>query len=241
MSNTIKKNQVADIPTKNGNSYSYQYVDIAQIHEYLESINSKYIQQIKRIDGDDYIMTKRCFGDKWEDEWLQGSRVVDATLYGNDNPAQKQGSALTYARRYSLLMAYGLATEDDDANSLNSYKEPTKEEAEAYTLTFGKYGGKTLKEVYKIDKGYIEWMLSNKGDKRLHKMIELTTGEKIPEKDEQELRLDLMSEIQKLSDEKNVDLEEIKARYNVDSLKDMTTEQMNKCVTALNKTEVKND
>ena len=31
---TIKKNQVADIPTKNGNKYSYQYVDIAQIHEY---------------------------------------------------------------------------------------------------------------------------------------------------------------------------------------------------------------
>ena len=110
MSNTIKKNQVADIPTKSGNSYSYQYVDIAQIHEYLESIGSTYIQQIERIDGDDYIMTKRSFNGEWESEWLRGSRVVDATLYGNDNPAQKQGSALTYARRYSLLMAYGLAT-----------------------------------------------------------------------------------------------------------------------------------
>ena len=80
VSTTIKKNQKADIPTKNGGKYSYQYVDIAQIHEYLESINSKYIQQIKRIDNDDYVMTKRCFNDKWEDEWLQGSRVVQATL-----------------------------------------------------------------------------------------------------------------------------------------------------------------
>ena len=139
----IKKNQVADIPTKNGNSYSYQYVDIAQIHEYLESINSKYIQKIERIDGDDYIMTKRCFDNKWEEEWLQGSRVVDATLFGNDNPAQKQGSALTYARRYSLLMAYGLATEDDDANSLNSPKELTKEDAESYA---GSYTFKTGKK-----------------------------------------------------------------------------------------------
>ena len=68
-------------------------------------------------------MTKRCFDNKWEDEWLQGSRVVQATLVGNNNPAQEQGSALTYARRYSLLMAFGLATEDDDANLLNKTKD----------------------------------------------------------------------------------------------------------------------
>lgn len=121
---TLKKNQTAEIPTKNGNKYSYQYIDIAQIHDYLESINSKYIQCIKRIENDDYIMTKRCFDNKWEREWLQGCRVVQATLMGNNNPAQEQGSALTYARRYSLLMAYGLATEDDDANSL---RKPTEE------------------------------------------------------------------------------------------------------------------
>ena len=123
---TLKKNQTAEIPTKNGNKYSYQYIDIAQIHEYLESINSKYIQCIKRIENDDYIMTKRCFNNKWEDEGLQGCRVVQATLMGNNNPAQEQGSALTYARRYSLLMAYGLATEDDDANSLRKPVEEKK-------------------------------------------------------------------------------------------------------------------
>ena len=126
METTIKKNQTAKIPTKNGKEYSYQYVDIAQIHEYLESINARYIQQIKRIDNDDYVMTKRCFDNKWEDEWLQGSKVVDATLYGSDNPAQKQGSALTYARRYSLLMAFGLATEDDNAQSLSRTTEEKK-------------------------------------------------------------------------------------------------------------------
>ena len=54
----ISKNKTAKVKTKSGNEYSYTYVDIAQIHEYLESINAKYIQQIKRIDNDDYIMTK---------------------------------------------------------------------------------------------------------------------------------------------------------------------------------------
>ena len=46
---TISKNQKADIPTKNGKNYSYKYVDIAQIHDYLESIDAKYIQQIQRL------------------------------------------------------------------------------------------------------------------------------------------------------------------------------------------------
>ena len=115
---TIKKNQTADIPTKNGSKYSYKYVDIAQIHNYLEEKNMSYYQYIERIDNDDYIMTVKIINGI-EKQALRGSRVVDATLYGNDNPAQKQGSALTYARRYSLLMAFGLATEDDDAQSLN--------------------------------------------------------------------------------------------------------------------------
>ena len=115
--------------SKNKNGYGYKYTDLAQIHEYLESINARYIQQVKRIENDDYVMTKRCFNDVWEDEWLQGAKIVDAVLNGIKNPAQEQGSALTYARRYSLLMAFGLATDDDDAQSLGKQKtnEPQKQ------------------------------------------------------------------------------------------------------------------
>ena len=128
MENTIKKNQTAKIPTKNGNNYSYQYVDIAQIHEYLEQNGMKYYQEIEtnEINGFDYVLTYRYIDGKWEDKPVRGCRVVDATLYGNDNPAQKQGSSITYARRYSLLMAFGLATEDDDANSLSNTRIETK-------------------------------------------------------------------------------------------------------------------
>lgn len=242
--NIIKKNQVADIPTKNGNSYSYQYVDIAQIHEYLESINSKYIQKIERIDGDDYIMTKRCFDNKWEDEWLQGSRVVDATLFGNDNPAQKQGSALTYARRYSLLMAYGLATEDDDANSLNSPKELTKEDAESYagsyTFKTGKHANMTLKQIIdEKDNKFMDWLLENSKDNKLKQTIILLSGKKLLTPEEQEEKLNLTSEIISLTDEKNIDLEEVKEKFEVDELSEMTLEQMRKCKVALEKAERK--
>lgn len=109
---------MANIVRKNAQGYGYKYTDLAEIHNYLEGINSQYIQKVERIDGDDYIFTKRCFDGKWDEEWLQGSRVVQATLSGIKNPAQEQGSALTYARRYSLLLAYGLATDDDDGAAL---------------------------------------------------------------------------------------------------------------------------
>ena len=122
MSTKITKNQTAKV----GEKYSYKYVDIAQIHEYLDANNLGYYQYIDRIDGDDYIMTVRIANGE-ELPALRGARVVDATLIGVNNPAQQQGSALTYARRYSLLMAFGLATEDDDAQSLTTDKEGKEE------------------------------------------------------------------------------------------------------------------
>lgn len=170
----LKKNQKADIPTKNGNKYSYQYIDIAQIHEYLEQNNMSYYQYIDRIDNDDYIMTVRIINGE-EKPPLRGARIVDSTLFGNDNPAQKQGSALTYARRYSLLMAFGLATEDDDANSLNKNKMPkeeitTKEQAENYKLKFGKCKGMTIKEIVEKNTDYANWLYKN-GDDTVKKCL----------------------------------------------------------------------
>lgn len=108
---------------KNAKGYGYQYTDIAKIHEWLEENNLRYMQKVERIDGDDYIFTKICIDGEWQEEWIQGSRVVQATLTGIKNPAQEQGSALTYARRYSLLMTFGLATTDDDGAALTPDEE----------------------------------------------------------------------------------------------------------------------
>ena len=227
MAKTIKKNQTAEVSTKSGSKYSYQYVDIAQIHEYLEENNMSYYQYIDRIDGDDYIMTVKIDAEGNESQPLRGSRVVDATLFGNDNPAQKQGSALTYARRYSLLMAYGLATEDDDAQSLNKEVEITKEEAEKYTFTFGKYKGKSLKEICETDTSYIQWLLNNdKTDPRIIKMIELITGEvKLSEEEIQEM-LELMVRFDKLVIKTNSNKDQIYEYYGVENNNQMTKEQL---------------
>lgn len=106
---------------KNAKGYGYNYTDLAEINKYLESVNCDYIQRIAVENGTDYIETKRCIEGEWETEWIRGSRVIQATLSGKNNPAQEQGSGLTYARRYSLLMAFGLATTDDDGQMMTTY------------------------------------------------------------------------------------------------------------------------
>ena len=236
---TIKKNQVADIPTKNGNKYSYQYVDIAQIHEYLESENMSYYQYIDRIDNDDYIMTVRIINGE-EKPPLRGSRVVDATLFGNDNPAQKQGSALTYARRYSLLMAFGLATEDDDANSLNKPAEPsinTKEDALKMTINFGKYKGKTLNDI-QDDESYLDWLFYNSKDENMVKAVSLITGWEIKTDEQLKATTQLLVNIKKLMSEKNMLPNELSEKYGKKS-NEMTDEELKEVIKWLESKEEK--
>ena len=106
---------------KNVEGYGYKYTDLAQINNYVESNGWKYFQEIEPTylpnEIVDYVVTYIDFGDgKYEKR--KCCRVPKATLSGKTNPAQELGSALTYARRYSLLLAFGLATTDDDGACL---------------------------------------------------------------------------------------------------------------------------
>lgn len=218
---------------KKTEGYSYKYVELADINKYCEDNGIKYYQEVEtsEINQKDYIITYLVKENEITKH--RGCQIVEAILSGIKNPVQEYGSSLTYCRRYSLLMALGLATEDDDGASLT--QEPTKEEADNYVIDFGKHKGKKLTEV---PKEYLEWMLGNANNERIKKLIELATGMKTPNEEEQEQRINFITEIQNLSIEKNIDLEEITTKFKVDSLSDMTTEQMKKCIVAMQKKEV---
>jgi hypothetical protein len=60
-----------------------------------------------------------------------GSLFVPA----NRNDAQGFGSALTYARRYALVTAFGVPTEDDDGNAAAKSAPPAPAKADDATIT----------------------------------------------------------------------------------------------------------
>ena len=71
--------------------------------------------------------------------------------------SQITGASSSYARKYALN---GLFLIDDtkDSDTTNVGEEPTKEDAEKYVITFGKYNGKLLSEVIK-DSWYKNYLL----------------------------------------------------------------------------------
>lgn len=106
---------------KKKNAYNYKYTELAQINEYLENEGIKYYQYIQTEAGADYIYTVPIIEGK-ELPPRRGCRIVETSLSGKSNAAQLQGASITYARRYSLLLAFGLATEDSDAEEFSGTK-----------------------------------------------------------------------------------------------------------------------
>lgn len=121
---------VAQTIKKNATGHNYKYTDLAAVNEYIAELGESYYQYTETLlsstgEAYDYIHTVRIKADGTEKD-IRGCKIINGELHGVSNSAQEAGSGLTYARRYSLYMAYGLATEDDDAQSLSKPKASGK-------------------------------------------------------------------------------------------------------------------
>ena len=134
---------------KNAKGYNYTYTDLAEIHKELDSCGITYQQKTETVDSNDYILTRLKFKND-ETEWSRGCRIVDAVLAGVKNPAQEQGSAITYARRYSLLMALGWATVDDDAQNFVADRPKAKSQFEFEECRKQIYEARTMMDLMGI-------------------------------------------------------------------------------------------
>ena len=118
--------------SKNRAGYGYKYTDLAETNKFLADQGIAYYQYVETLDGEDYIWTVPIVDGK-ELPPRRGCRIVDAELSGKANAAQEQGSAITYARRYSLWMAFGLGEYSVSATSVLSTRKHislwTKQEA----------------------------------------------------------------------------------------------------------------
>lgn len=173
--------------SKNATGYGYKYADLSQVNEYIAKLGETYYQYIETqfnpVSGEayDYIHTVRCNGEKETD--LRGCRVIEAQLSNKSNAAQEAGSGLTYARRYSLYMAYGLATEDDDGEALTRPQQKKSSPAKtAKGVDFDEYREKvknlTIDDLRREYIAVSTWNYTDKQKEALKKII----------KDEQESR-----------------------------------------------------
>lgn len=211
---------------KKTEGYGYKYTELADINKYCEDNGIRYYQEVEtsEINQKDYIITYIEKDGKVEKH--RGCQIVEAVLQGIKNPVQEYGSSLTYCRRYSLLMALGLATEDDDGASLTIKKEATKEEATQWTFSFGKYKGQTMSEVLKEDNQYVQWYINNKASEYDKKCYELLSGEKLPTEEEQDERINLVNELNQVELEYDIPHEKTLEVYKVNSTNEMTVFQL---------------
>lgn len=135
MSNTIKKGATVNVKTKTGATYSYKFITLAQIHEWLDANGLSYEATIKRIDDREYMFITKIDKDGNKSEPMQGSRIPAFTTDKANSVSeimQDYGSVLAMARRYSLMMVYGLAPADDE--------QPPKPKQDNAKPESGRYG-----------------------------------------------------------------------------------------------------
>lgn len=193
--------------------------------EIIEGANG---EKIAIVDIDLYV--------KVDDEW---SEAIEGT--GGSSFIAKEKNGL-YTSDECFKMAYtdalsvackslGMGADVYWGDSkYNTAKEPTQEEADSYTLTFGKYKGMTLKEIEEQDHKYINWIMDNTKDERILKMIEMSLGYALPDEEEQQERFELLDRVNNLIIEKDIDLEAIKKKFKVESTQDIDTKTLKELV-----------
>ena len=149
----------------------------------------------------------------------EDSSFINKTSYIENCETSAVGRALGMC---GFGIDVSVASAEEVQNAINN-QEVTQEDADNYTLKFGKYKDKVLKDVFKQDPKYIDWMINNTQDERLLDIIRLATGLAIPTIEEQKEKTEL---INKIVNELDLDIEEIKEGHDVKDLRDLQIETL---------------
>jgi hypothetical protein len=110
----------AALKTSTNPHFKSRYADLsACVEAVIDALNNNGIALIQQtFESDNGVTVETVFLHETGEELRSGKLHVPVVK----NDAQGYGSALTYARRYSLLAASGLAPEDDDGNAATKAK-----------------------------------------------------------------------------------------------------------------------
>ena len=105
----------AALKTSSNPHFKSRYADLAAcVEAVIDSLNENGLALIQQThECDSGVIVETTFIHESGETFSAGKLHVPASK----NDAQGYGSALTYARRYSLMAACGIAPEDDDGNA----------------------------------------------------------------------------------------------------------------------------
>lgn len=142
----------------NSEGFNYNYASLSDIAKQGYEIPK---MTTRLIEGNEYVFYLD------NGEWQQGARVVIPQQRGM-NEAQQYGSALTYARRYTTLMALQLVSDDDkeleDSKATEKQIEYFKKlyKPDEIELILKHYG---VNDVSELSKSVVSQYLENKSRK----------------------------------------------------------------------------
>jgi hypothetical protein len=120
---TIGKDTTVKIETSGGGSYTYKYAPLPEIIEKVAGIlkgNGFSIAQDVTGDGATVGVSTRIYH---KEGWVETFGPLALKVTGD---AKAAGSAITYARRYALCAALGIAPDEDDDGAEASKPEPVE-------------------------------------------------------------------------------------------------------------------
>lgn len=114
--------------------FKSRYADLAAcVEAVIDSLNSNGIALIQKTHQvETGVAVETIFVHESGEQLSNGMLHVPASK----NDPQGYGSALTYARRYSLMAACGIAPEDDDGNAASRKSDGYKEFEDRHLPTF---------------------------------------------------------------------------------------------------------
>ena len=167
----------------------------------------------------------------------EDSSFINKTSYIENCETSAVGRALGMA---GFGIDVSVASAEEMQNAIEN-QTVTQEDADNYKFTFGKYKGKTLKEVYKEDAKYVEWMINNTKDDRMLKIIQMATGIEIPSEEESRQRLELINELTQLELDLDIPHEKTLEVYKVKSTNEMTVFQLTDAIQNMKKVKPKKE
>lgn len=173
------------LKTSTNPHFKSKYVDLAGcIEAVIDSLNANGIALIQPThECADGVTVETIFVHESGEQLSAGKLHVPATK----NDPQGYGSALTYARRYSLMAACGIAPEDDDGNAASKrVKAPSQTDITSAITSLNagaKKGTKGLQEALKTITDEVKAHIDPQVKKDIAaaaKMIDESAKEEVP-------------------------------------------------------------